>query len=109
MDDSPKSLVTRIISTPVRLIMPAKTVSPTFTERGIDSPVKAEVSTCELPSKISPSSGIFSPGLTKIRSPTLTSSGETIFTEPFTFRLALSGRTAKSALIERRERLTEYS
>ena len=88
MEDSSKSFVTLMLRTPILLIIPAKTVSPSLTVRGTDSPVNADVSTCELPSIISPSKGIFSPGLTTIISPIFTVSGDTFLSSPSIWILA---------------------
>ncbi len=57
---------------PVLLIDPAITVLPSSFSTGIDSPVKRDSSTEERPLVITPSTGIFSPGLIWIKSPTLT-------------------------------------
>ncbi len=77
MEDSLKGLVTRSFKEAVKLIVPAIRVSPIRVLRGTDSPVRAEVSRREWPDRTSPSSGTFSPGLTKMISPTLTCSGGT--------------------------------
>ena len=52
------------------------------TSRGIDSPVRAEVSSVELPLIILPSSGTRSPGFTMMVSPIFTSSGSTCTSLP---------------------------
>ena len=49
------------------------TVSPSSLSTGIDSPVASDSSTALCPETTTPSVGIFSPGLTTIRSPTRTS------------------------------------
>ena len=54
----------------------------------IDSPVRADVSTIDIPLTTTPSRGIFSPGFTTIISPILTSSGDTTFTSDSNFKLA---------------------
>ncbi len=75
--DSLNSAVTRSFSTPDMLTQPLSTSSPGITSRGSDSPVNAVVFRLDVPSVTTPSNGIFSPGLTRITSPTCTSSGLT--------------------------------
>ena len=77
-----------VVSTPTRdashrinpdwLIVAADTESPTVLSTGILSPVNAASFTALLPSKITPSTGIFSPGRTTKISPFFTSSIETV-------------------------------
>ena len=55
-------------------IVAALTRSPGFLSTGTDSPVKADSSTADSPSKISPSTGTDSPGFTINMSPARTSS-----------------------------------
>ena len=57
---SPKTLLTSTLIMPVRFTVPLATASPGFLSCGSDSPVRAEASTAVSPSKMSPSSGIFS-------------------------------------------------
>ncbi len=85
--DSPNSLVTWAVITPLKFIVPLKSSSPGTTSRGSDSPVKAEVSKVELPEISLLSRGIFSPGLIIIISPTFTLSGSvfTMLSPIFTF------------------------
>ena len=71
--DSPKGLVVRTRSTPVMLMQPEMTSSPASAWRGTDSPVRAAVSSCVVPSRMTPSMGTRSPGLTTMTSPTATS------------------------------------
>ena len=80
--DSPKALVVRTFSTPVRLMQPLIISSPAFTSRGRLSPVRAAVSREESPSMTSPSIGTFSPGCTTITLPTGIWSGSTCSREP---------------------------
>ena len=80
--DSPKALVVRMRSTPLRLTQPERTSSPGATLRGRLSPVRATVSSEELPSSTVPSIGTFSPGRTRMVSPTATLSGATVSTAP---------------------------
>ena len=78
---------------PVKFNDPDNTSLLEDTSTGIDSPVKAFVSKEDSPLIIIPSSGIFSPGLTSIMSPTLTLSGSTISYVPsLFFKFAKSGR-----------------
>ena len=81
--DSPKGLAVRIRSTPLRLTEPEITSSPVSQSRGRLSPVRAEVSSAEAPSTITPSMGIFPPGRTTMISPTVTSPGLTRKISPF--------------------------
>ena len=80
--DSLKELVTLTFKTPVRLTQPDMTLWPTPTSRGMDSPVRAEVSTVLLPSMTTPSSGMRSPGLTVMTVPSRTFAGSTCFSSP---------------------------
>ena len=68
-------VVTSTSSTPVPLIDPANTSSPSAASTGTDSPVMAETSSAVRPSRMIPSVAIRSPGLTSIRSPTRNSVG----------------------------------
>ena len=67
--DSPNSFVVWIFRMPVWLIQPLMTSIPGSTSRGMDSPVRAEVSRVEKPLRIVPSSGMRSPGFTTMVSP----------------------------------------
>ena len=89
---SPKFFVVRTRMTPVKLIHPETTSSPSFKSRGTLSPVSAKVFKAELPSTTTPSKGTFSPGRTTMTSPTFTSSGETVSTRLFLSTFATSGR-----------------
>ena len=71
--DSPKGLVARTVMRPVMLTQPEMISSPSRTSRGTDSPVRAAVSSCDVPLTTTPSSGTRSPALTTISSPTATS------------------------------------
>ena len=75
--DSPNTLVVRIFRTPVMLMQPLMTSSPSWASRGRLSPVRALVFRVELPSATMPSRGIFSPGCTTMTVPMDTSSGST--------------------------------
>ena len=86
--DSSNSVVVRTFSTPVMLMLPESTSSSTPTSWGLLSPVRALVFSAELPSTITPSRGIFSPGCTTMMLPTSTSSGSTCSSSPSTSMLA---------------------
>ncbi len=103
------SLVTCISTTAPKLMEPDSTSSCSFTSRNLLSPVKAEVSNCELPRLITPSSGIFSPCFTKIVSPTLISSGDTFSNPSAVFRFAYSGLISINFWMDLRERSTALS
>ena len=81
-----------MLSTPLWFTQPDRIWSPAFTSRGALSPVRATVSRLEVPSRITPSIGTFSPGRITIVSPTATSPGLTTTISPFFSRLAVSGR-----------------
>ena len=76
-------------------MLPLTTSSPSDILLGTDSPVRALVSTLDVPRSTIPSIGIFSPGLTSIRLPIDTSEGSTLLTVSFpsssVTRLAESG------------------
>ena len=80
--DSPKALVVLMRRTPVRLMHPLMTESPSATLRGTLSPVSAAVSSEDVPLSTVPSMGIFSPGRTTITVPGSTSSGLTCTRPP---------------------------
>ena len=86
--ESPNSLVVLILSTPLRLMQPLMTSSPTLTDLGTLSPVSALVLRVESPRATTPSIGTFSPGLTTISVPISTSSGSTFSSLPSTSILA---------------------
>ncbi len=83
--------VVLILITPVRFRVPEITLSLNALSTGADSPVRAAWLTELSPSMMTPSSGIFSPGLTIITSPTWTSSGDTSISAPSRMTVALSG------------------
>jgi hypothetical protein len=60
----------RITKPPVWFSVPAVTFEPTVFATGMGSPVTIDSSTLPLPSASSPSTGTFSPGRTRSRSPT---------------------------------------
>ena len=75
-------LVALKVIVPLRLIVEPTTVSPTFFTTGILSPVTIDSSIVEEPAVIWPSTGTFSPGLTRIKSPTWTWSSGTLTNWP---------------------------
>ena len=80
---SSPSFEARISIVPKRLIVPQKTLSPTVLSTGKDSPVIIDWSTEVVPSIISPSTGILSPGRTRRISFILISSAAIISSFPF--------------------------
>ena len=87
-------------STPLAFIQPLMTSSPGRTVRGRLSPVSAAVFRVDSPVRTTPSSGIFSPGLTTMVAPMGTSSGSTTETLPSpASKFALSGRMSISAVM----------
>ena len=88
---SSPTLVARQRIKPDWLMVAADTVSPTSLSTGILSPVSADSLTALLPSKITPSTGIFSPGLTTNMSPVCTWSMPTVTSTPFLTTTAVFG------------------
>ena len=80
-------------SKPSKLIAAPVTRSPTFLTTGILSPVIKDSSTCDEPSITIPSTGIFSPARTTIRSPTMTFSKGTSRSSFFTRLRAVEERS----------------
>ena len=66
------TLVALKVKVPLVLMVEPTTLSPFFLVTGILSPVTIDSSIVVDPSTITPSTGIFSPGLTRMISPTLT-------------------------------------
>ena len=64
--------VARTSSVPEQLRVAPTTVSPAAFSTGRDSPVSIDSSAAEAPAQTTPSTGIFSPGRTRTRSPTWT-------------------------------------
>ena len=90
----------RITSPPEPLTVPPVSFAPTAFMTGIDSPVISDSSTALAPSATSPSTGIFSPGRTRIRSPTAISSSATSCSCPSaSIRSARFGARSRSARI----------
>ena len=84
------------------LIDPAKTGSPGPLVRGTDSPVTGLSSMPDVPSAISPSAGMRSPGRTSTRWPACKAAAGTSRVVPFSSSRAVFGTRSASALIEDR-------
>ena len=81
-------------------MVPPMTVSPAVLVTGIDSPVTSDSSTVDRPCSTIPSTGTASPGRTRSRSPSCTSSSGTSASEPSAAsRRAVFGVRSSSALI----------
>ena len=81
-------------------MVPPMTESPAVLVTGIDSPVTSDSSTVDRPSSTVPSTGTASPGRTRSRSPSRTSSNGTSASEPSAAsRRAVFGVRSSSALI----------
>ena len=89
----------RIVNEPVPLIVAPVTALPASLSTGIASPVTIDSSTVLRPSTTTPSTGIFSPGRTRMRSPTCTSASGTSRSSPSRTRRAVFGARPSSALI----------
>ena len=74
------------------LIVAPITSSPAFLSTGMLSPVSIDSSTAERPSTTTPSTGIFSPGRTRTRSPTSTSSTGISLSRPSLITTAVLAR-----------------
>ena len=98
--DSSKTLVTLTRIIPERLMQPERIISLAATFLGMLSPVSATVSSVDVPSIISPSTGTFSPGLITIISPTDMLSGFTTNISPFLSTFATSGLMSISCEID---------
>ena len=85
------TLVALYFINPALFILAPITVLPIFFSTGILSPVSIDSSIEVLPSIISPSTGSFSPGFTKIISPTITSSIGILTSFPFLIIVAVLG------------------
>ena len=90
----------RITKLPVVLSVPAMSLAPASLATGMDSPVTIDSSTAERPSISSPSTGTFSPGRTRRRSPTAIASSDTSSSLPSAFkRRAVFGARSSKARI----------
>ena len=89
--DSPNSFSTFTRTAPLKLMHPEAMGSPSETPLGTLSPVRAFVSSEDLPSMTVPSKGTLSPDFTTMTSPTCTSSGRTVLSPSPVSRFALSG------------------
>ncbi len=96
---SAPTLVALNLSMPVLFIVAPTTSSPTFFSTGMLSPVITFSSTPEYPWITTPSTGIFSPGLTATMSPTWTSSTGTSISSPSLTTLAVLACNPISFLI----------
>ena len=76
---------------PVALTVPPMTRLPGAFSTGIDSPVSIDSSTALVPSTTVPSTGTFSPGRTRRRSPGRTASSGTSSSRPWASRRAVRG------------------
>ena len=74
----PAGCITRAVSEPCPLIVPARILSPEDLSTGIDSPVSQDSSRLDLPEMTSASSGTFSPGRTTASRRLATSAGGTV-------------------------------
>ena len=93
------TLVALYLIVPFLFILAPIILSPIFFSTGILSPVSIDSSTEVIPSTTSPSTGIFSPGLTIIISPTSTSSIEISSSIPSLITRAVLGARPISFLI----------
>ena len=85
--------VARITNVPVALSVAPTTSTPGPTSNGTGSPVSMLASTADEPSTTTPSTGTFSPGRTRSRSPTATdSSGTSASCSPSTLRATVGWR-----------------
>ena len=73
------------------MIVAAETSSPACLSTGMLSPVSADSSTALMPSTITPSTGMLSPGFTAKKSPANTSSTDTSVSTPSTILRAVLG------------------
>ena len=96
---SAPTAVARRTMLPVRLIVAPMTVSPVVLSTGRLSPVSMLSSTAVAPSVTTPSTGTFSPGRTRTRSPTTTCSTGTSTSTPSRSTRAVFGARPTSAVI----------
>ena len=94
------TLSARITNPPDWLSVPAITLLPASLVTGMDSPVTSDSSSEERPSRMTPSTGTFSPGRTRKLSPTASVSISTSWSAPSSpIRRAVFGASWSSALI----------
>ena len=91
--------VARNSKLPVRTMVAPTTPSPGPLSTGTLSPVIIDSSTAEVPLRTSPSTGIFSPGLTRTMSPGLTCSTGTSISSPSRTTVAVRGARSASLLM----------
>ncbi len=97
---SAPTLSARRMKAPVRLMDPATRRAPLAFSTGMDSPVTRLSSTAPEPSSTSPSTGTFSPGRTRRRSPRATWSMATSWSVPSgLIRRAVLGARCSRALM----------
>ena len=96
---SPPTRSASIVSDPVPLSVAPVTRPPGTFSTGIDSPVTIDSSTALRPSRTTPSTGIFSPGRTRRRSPTRTSEIGRSRSSPSRITRAILGARPSSALM----------
>jgi hypothetical protein len=102
--------VTCMMKLPVPLTVPPITASPLRFSTGIASPLIIDSSIELWPSTISPSTGSFSPGLTRSRSPGWSASSDTSSSLPSrAIRFAFGGASSSSARIAPEVRLLALS
>ena len=82
---------------PARLIEPPTTGSPGLLSTGADSPVTSDSSMLVEPSRTTPSTGTFSPGRKRMRSPTTISEVGTSCSTPSRITVAVGGTRSKRA------------
>lgn len=100
----------RTTSAPVPLTVAPITASPLALDTGMGSPVTIASSTALCPSSTTPSTGIFSPGRTRSRSPTWTWSSGTSSSLPSSLRRrAVVGASPSRDLIAAPVRLRAFS
>ncbi len=96
---SAPTAVARTVSSPLALRVAPATRSPAVFSTGMLSPVSIDSSTALSPSTTSPSTGTFSPGRTRTRSPTATSSTGTRTSSPSRTTRACLAPSSSSARI----------
>ena len=94
------SFFTSIWIKEVKLMLPEKRVSPSLKSFGRDSPFKEERSNEELPLRMTPSSGTFSPGLISMISPIFTWDGSLSTISSPWMTCAINGMLLISFLID---------
>ena len=96
---SAPTALARMVRTPFVFTVAPATFAPSALSTGADSPVSIDSSTAEKPETTTPSTGTFSPGRTRTRSPTITCSTGTIRSVPSTTTRACLAPSSSSFLI----------